>query len=225
MKANTVGELLQEGLIFDKEITGTTPFTIVSPTLYNLDGISFQPVTSSYSRTFAANGTTDNVVSATKTWTFHNGNFTAADVGATFTVTGSVADNGTYTITSVTDANTVVSTEAVPADETFTTAVTVVLNGGVALHYSFSTVAVSDDFVPANLPSLDQIPNAGDWANVTSKFADTGSPFFPALAAQTTLGTAYWQMYPLLARAVQWTVTPTSGQARFRLYFSAKGNR
>jgi hypothetical protein len=224
-KANSVGELFNEGLIYDAEITGTTPFVIYSPTMYHLDGICFQAVTSAYQRVITANGTTDHVVSSTKTWTFAGGAFTAADVGATFVIAHSVADNGTYTIASVTNGTTIVSTEAVASDETFTANVTMTLSGGVDLHYTFSDISVSNNYVPAKLPGLNQIPYAGDWAAVKAKFADTGSPFFPAIAAVTANGTAWYQMYPFVGRVVRWTITPTSGQSRFKFWIAAKGNR
>lgn len=61
----------------------------------------------------------DNVVAATDTWNIAAGGFTAADVGATFVVTGSATSDGTYTVESVTDGNTIVSVEDVAANETF----------------------------------------------------------------------------------------------------------
>jgi hypothetical protein len=78
-------------------------------------------------RTFLANGSTDAVVASTKTWTLANGAFTASDVGAAFVVTNSTADNGTYTIASVTSSTVVVVNETVPANETFGATVTFVL--------------------------------------------------------------------------------------------------
>ena len=56
---------------------------------------------------------TDNVDVSEETWNFANGNFTAADVGGSFTITGTTGglNDGTFTIASVTDANTVVSVE------------------------------------------------------------------------------------------------------------------
>lgn len=64
---------------------------------------------------------TDEVVAGTSTWTFANGGFTAADVGASFTITGTAGatNDGTYTIDSVTDDETVVSVEAPGGNETF----------------------------------------------------------------------------------------------------------
>lgn len=61
----------------------------------------------------------DNVVAATDTWNIAAGGFTAADVGATFVVTGTATSDGTYTVESVTDGNTIVSVEDVASNETF----------------------------------------------------------------------------------------------------------
>lgn len=63
----------------------------------------------------------DAVVAATKTWTLTNGAFTAADVGRILEVKGTAnsgANDGFYTIASVTDGTHVVTTEAPAADET-----------------------------------------------------------------------------------------------------------
>lgn len=226
MKANSVGELLTEALIYDQQITGTTPFNILGPTMYNLDSIAFQALTSAYQRTITVDPA-DHVVASSHTWTFANGAFTAADVGATLTVAGATNsnNNATVTIASVTNATTIV-TGGTQTNETFSNGTTTaVLNGGVVMSYTYSAIAVSNNYVSAKLPGLNQLPYAGDWADVTAKFANTGSPFFPALAAVTTLSTNWYQMNPFTGRVVRWTITPSAGQARFRFWIAGKGNR
>jgi hypothetical protein len=64
----------------------------------------------------------DTVDVSEETWTFANGNFTAADVGGSFTIEGTTGglNDGTFEIASVTDATTVVSVETPGgSDETF----------------------------------------------------------------------------------------------------------
>lgn len=65
-----------------------------------------------------AHHASDAVVGSTRTWTIGNGAFTAADVGATISVSGSASNDGQWTIQSVTSATVVVTTES-PTDETF----------------------------------------------------------------------------------------------------------
>lgn len=101
-------------------------------------------------RTFLANGSTDAVVASTKTFTLANGAFTASDVGATFVVTNSTADNGTYSIASVTSATVVVVNETVPANETFGATVTFVLSDVPYLAFTFTR---EDTGVAADPPS------------------------------------------------------------------------
>jgi hypothetical protein len=64
---------------------------------------------------------TDNVVAASGTWNIANGNFTAADVGASFTFAGAVngGNNGTFEILTVTDNNTVTTANTGLVNETF----------------------------------------------------------------------------------------------------------
>src|SRR5262245_21887587 len=56
----------------------------------------------------------DSVDVSEETWNFENGGFTEADVGGSFTITGTTGglNDGTYTIASVTDEDTVVTEEA-----------------------------------------------------------------------------------------------------------------
>jgi hypothetical protein len=65
-----------------------------------------------------AHHASDAVVGSTRTWTIGNGAFTQADIGATIAVSGSVSNDGQWTIQSVTSGTVVVTTES-PTDETF----------------------------------------------------------------------------------------------------------
>jgi hypothetical protein len=86
----------------------------------DIPNIGFQAVWDTAAARTPVVTNTDAVVSGTKTWTFANAAFTAADVGGTFTITGTdLGNDGTYTIASRTNATTVVSVEAPTADETF----------------------------------------------------------------------------------------------------------
>jgi hypothetical protein len=73
----------------------------------------------------------DAVVVATKTWSFVNGAFTAADVGRRLVVAGTTAgsNNGTFVIASVTNATTIVTATAPGgSNETFGVGVTQALH-------------------------------------------------------------------------------------------------
>lgn len=93
--------------------------------------VDFQAVWEAAAARSIVHNAADKVVVATKTWDFINGGFSAADVGGTFTVSGTAssgANDGTYTIASVTDADTIVSVEAPGgSNETFGSGVTVSL--------------------------------------------------------------------------------------------------
>lgn len=88
-------------------------------------------------RTFLANGSTDAVVASTKTFTLANGAFTPTDVGATINITNSVADNGAYTIATVTSSTVIVVNETVTSNETFGATVTFVLTDVPYLAFEF----------------------------------------------------------------------------------------
>lgn len=81
-------------------------------------GVSYEIVGGARS---SAAHSADAVVEATKTWTLTNGAFTAADVGRILEVKGTAnsgANDGFYTIASVTSTTVVVTTQAPAADET-----------------------------------------------------------------------------------------------------------
>jgi len=63
----------------------------------------------------------DNVVQATKTWTFTNGAFTPADIGRLLYITGTVGglNDGVFTVGNVLSSTTITTIEVPGADETF----------------------------------------------------------------------------------------------------------
>lgn len=87
------------------------------------------------------------------------------------------------------------------------------------------TVEVSGNYVSAKLPGLNQVPNAGDWTDVTALFADTGSPYFPEITAIAAPGQKFLHMAPIVPRRVRITVTPSAGAGNLLIYFGAKGQR
>lgn len=229
MKVNSIGDLFQENyLAKDRAVTDTTAITLISPALDDMDGISFQIVAGDYIQPLVVeDGDSVDEDTGTSTWTFANGAFTAGMVGGTITVSGATeaGNNDTFEITAVNSATEIETTDGSPVDETFTTAVNVIVTvDGDPIQATF-TVEVSDNFVRASLPGLNQIPYAGDWGVVTSKFANSGSPFFPAIAAITADGAPYYQMTPLVGRFVRWVITPTDGTGNLSFLYSAKGNR
>jgi len=85
-------------------------------------------LTGALARNVAAIGT-DNVVGSTRTWTIAGGNFSAADIGGSILVSGAAnpGNNGGFTIASVTNPTTIVTTGGTNVDETFTTSVLVIV--------------------------------------------------------------------------------------------------
>lgn len=217
-KINTVGDYFRENILLDGDespITGTDPVIVYGPEMGNLDGVSVQIVAEETRSFMIAPG--DAVVSATKTWTFANGNFGSGDVGGTFTIAGSVADDGTYTIDSVTDATTIVSTEAVASDETFdTSAVTISMTDPDLV--ATVAVEVSNDFVASRQPSLNQLPNAGHWSDISTAFS-------PAVGSISGAGDQFCQASPLVAKRLRVVITPASGAAAVWVLFAGRGNR
>jgi hypothetical protein len=228
-KANTVGSLFEENYLKKNfPSTGTTAITIVSPPLDDIDGISFQIVTGDYVQPLIVTAAdTVGIVTVVTTYTFANGAFVAAMVGGTITISGAVAagNNGTFTIAGVTSATVITVTTSTQVAATFagTENVTVTLTSD-PIQAAF-TVEISDNYSRGGISGMGQVANTGDWGAVTSKFANTGSPFFPAIAAITADGAPYYQMTPLVGRFVRWVITPTDGTGNLSFLYSAKGNR
>jgi hypothetical protein len=91
-----------------------------------IDNLGFQCKWTAPAARVVAHHAGDAVVASTKTWTFANGAFTAADVGGTFTMGGTsgTTNDGAFVIASVTNATTVVSVGSPGGNETFGSGVT-----------------------------------------------------------------------------------------------------
>jgi len=228
MNNQNVGDLLDENyLVKDRPVTGTAAVTVISPSIDWPDGISFQIKTADYVQPLLVTATDSVTTAADATWVFANGQFTAAMVGGTFVVKGATnaGNNGTKTITAVTNATTVVTAAGTTVTETFTAAVNVIVTVSADPIQAAFTVEVSDNYSRAQAPHAGQVPYAGDWAPVTTKFANTGSPFFPAIAAITADGSAYYQMVPFMGRYVRWVITPSAGTGNLSFLYTAKGSK
>jgi hypothetical protein len=217
MKRNTVGGLYKENVLRETYLlnSGTALHTI-TPSLEHLDGCSFVVAIDNVVRVIAANGTTDHVVSGTKTWTLSAGNFGQGDVGGTFVINTGL-NAGSYVIATVIDATHVTSVGAPAANETFGGTVTATLTD-LAL-VAVPTVQVSNNFSPAagTAPTLGQVPNAGRWPDITSAFS-------PAPATTNGTGEQFFQAYPLVAMRARLTLTPSAGAGYVSIYYCAKGN-
>src|SRR6476469_6913253 len=211
----SVGDLLGENVLRDQFVVSSVdydsdePFRTRTPQLDWVRGFGIVLVVEDYVRDLVLDET-DHVVASTKTWTFANGAFTAADVGGTFTVTDSVADDGTYTIASVTNATTIVSTEAVAGDETFDPDTVTVSVTSAPLQASTS-VDVSNDYVNEKLPGLGQLASEGHWADVSDMFD-------PAPPDITIADNTFFQADPLDARTARINIVPTAGASLVSLF-------
>ena len=115
---------------------------------------------------------TDAVVASTHTWTFANGNFTSADVGATMTVSGAAQsnNNAAVTIASVTNRTTVV-TGGTQTNETFVPGAP--LRVKVARTSTLAgawVIEISDNYSPDGAAVNGQSPDGGIWSDVTALF-------------------------------------------------------
>jgi hypothetical protein len=184
--------------------------------MHDLDGISFQLKTAAGVRTIVVTAA-DNVVAGTHTWTFANGAFTADDVGGTLTVSGAsqANNNATVTISSVTNATTIVTT-GTQTNETFTTPTNLTVTvTGAAMNGTW-TIEASNDYASGELGQSDA---AGAWTDITASFVTISA----VVGVQTkfTMSTI-----PILsARYVRAKLTPTAvGRALASANVYAKGN-
>lgn len=177
-----------------------------------LDDLSFQVKWALNERTIVVTDT-DEVVAATKTWTFANGAFTAADVGATFVLAGSASNDGTYTIASVTNPTTIVSVEAPVGDETFA---------------GTETLTLTQEG-PTGVLSVDG-SNDGPLMDVDTRIEDpsgvVGDAPIVTVSSGNPAATASSLIIPLTKRAEVWArlvYTRTSGQGTLNCGFAGKG--
>lgn len=162
----------------------------------------------------------DNVDGATMTWTLALGGFTAGDIGAVLRVNGSVSNDGTYTIASVTDEHTVV-TGGSPTDEVFGADVAVFLiDDGVDPVAGVWTVEVINDYVPPATAGV-----YGQPVNPLPKChpADITSQFSPAIAPVADVDDNQYVQAQLTGRAILFTFTPDgSGGGSASVFYFAK---
>lgn len=195
-----------EGDVLDVYLSNTsTPALSAVIPLQDMDTASLQLIVDS-TRTLVL-GTGDKVVAGTKTFTFANGAFTADDTNGTLTITGAAngGNNSTFTISSVTNATTVVCSAATGlVDETFGANVKVVVTD-TQLQGAWK-IAVSNNYSNGG----DAPANAGRWTDVTSQFRDADNN---PIAAVTTTASSQNQYVQgdISARAMQITFTPSTG--------------
>jgi hypothetical protein len=219
MKRNTVGELYKENVLREDFLYNSGDvLSTITPSIAHMDGLSFILCVDQAVRVITANGTTDHVVSGTKTWTFAGGAFGQGDVGGTFVLAGSASNNGSYVISTVVDEFTVTTVGAPVGNETFTSSVTATLTD-LDLQAT-PTVQVSNNYSPAagTFPTLGQVPNTGRWPDITAQFS-------PSLAPISGDGEQFVQCYPLVAQRARLTITPTAGAALISIFYCAKGNQ
>lgn len=159
----------------------------------------------------------DAVVGSTKTWTIANGGFTAGDVGRALVVTGSVSNDGTYTIASVTNGRVMV-TGGTPTNETFTSSVRFFVRTTATALIGSWKIEVSNDYVPASSgASYGQSPNDGKWTDITASF----SPDVVDSVTASIYDSQYVQA-DLTARDIRFTFTSdgTGAGTAMVLYFA-----
>lgn len=179
--------------------------------------ISFELTTAAGTRSIPVIAT-DNVVGATKVWTFAGGAFTADDVGGTITVAGATngANNGTFTITA--QGGTTVTTGGAPVNETFTTPTNLIVTStGLTITAGTWTIEGSNSYSQAEPNAPDA---AGTWSDITTSFT--------AITAVTTNQTKFTMssIARLSARSVRAKLTlGAAGRTRANALVCAKGAR
>jgi hypothetical protein len=203
MNKETKGQGKDAFILDHVAFDNTTPIVSPGDDMRRYDSVGIQLVSDFTTQSFTASGS-DHVVDSTKTWTLSEFTFTGL-AGATITIEGSAASDGTFTIQSVTSAHVIVTTVGPGADETFSSAVTVTVTQIQDPPAGDWKIEVSNDFVPVtNGTAYGQPSNDGTWTDITSAFS-------PSIAAVTTAGTQYAQA-DLTARTLRYTFTPSGGQ-------------
>ena len=178
-----------------------------------VDNLSFQAKWAIATRSIDVLGT-DTVVAATKTWHFANGAFTAADVGATFVIAGSVSNNGSFVVASVTNATTIVSVGAPGGNETFPGSATMTITD-VGPTGTFAVQGSNDGPGPENVDTR-LIQPSGTLGASTIVTVSSGNP----------AATASSLIIPITGRAENWArlaYTRASGTGLLDVGFMGKG--
>jgi len=149
---------------------------------------------------------TDAVVASSHTWTFANGNFTSADVGATVTASGAAQsnNNASVVISSVTNRTTIV-TNGTQTNETFVPGAP--LRVKVARTSTLAgtwAIEVSNNYSPDGAAVNGQTPDGGIWTDITSAF-------LPTVTAPAGSPTSQYVQADLGAREFRVRFTPSSG--------------
>ena len=230
-----IGENNKANIFLDADINADVQAHIGGPLdMTRIRAVSLQLITEdrvSNQRQFDVTNT-DNVVASTHTWTMANGGFLATDVGGRLIVSGTVSNDGTYTITSRTSA-TVVVTGGTQVNETFAATVR---RSPIAFVIPPGTldgawlIEASNDYVGPKQASNFGDPTLGreHWTNVTTMFTIPGVPGGTAsaaiavvshLTASTTNQLA--QAAVLTCRKLRITFTATAGSGRALALISA----
>lgn len=210
------GNLFHDGrVVYQSPTSGTTPLSIIIPGAENFDNFGFQLITEDAPRTVIVTGT-DHVVAATRTWTFANAAFTAADVGGSITVAGATnaGNNGTFPIASVTSGTVVVTTGGTQVDETFSASVTLVVTKKTVA--GVWTLQASNSYNDGGM-GFGAVAAAGSWPDATSLLNATPT----AVSAPSD---QYRQLQGFGGRALRLTLTPSTGSALVTVYCFAKSN-
>jgi hypothetical protein len=213
-----MGAKRQKGQSDDAEIineafTGTDAIVSSGDDMREFDSVGAQLIVD-YNQTEFSGSDSDDVVDLTKTWTLSEFTFTGLE-GATIRVEGSATSDGDYVIDTVTSAHVIVTTAGPGADETFDDALRVTVIRTDDPPAGDWSIEVSNNFVPeTNGTVYGQVPNAGDWTDITSQFS-------PVIAAVTDEDSQYVQA-DLTARDIRYTFTPSSGQGIVKVRRFAK---
>lgn len=227
MKSNTWGDNGRNGRLFDSQVVDfdESDETVWSrPTLIeNYDGLSLQLVSGGARPIIVLEG--DNVDAGTSTWTLKGGHFSAADVGGIFTVAGSVAVDGPYTIDTVVNPWTVTTVETPAGDETLDPDDVTI---DMVQHSPFGTwtIRVSNTYCAGS--SSEVASDGSPWTPL-----DNANDFNPAIEpvseqyVEDTDNSANQgvQCAPFMYRAFQVGFTPSAGAGPISAYGFAKGNR
>lgn len=182
------------------------PFTII-----DFDNIGIQLIGLKAGREIEVNvDEDDGVVQSTKTWTLANGDFTAGDEGDSFVVSGTVSNDGTYTIDTVVDSHTFTTVEAPGADETFgRSALFWITDVDIPSLVGTWGVQVSNSFTPS-ASGLDYSQDSGfrgRWTDITTQFSPTIATLVSTTGIADTTG-QYIQANPMATRCIRVQFTP-----------------
>jgi hypothetical protein len=208
-----MGAKRQKGQSDDAEIineafTGTDAIVSSGDDMREFDSVGAQLIVD-YNQTEFSGSDSDSVDDSSKTWTLTEFTFTGME-GATIRVEGSATSDGDYEIDTVTSAHVIVTLTGPGADETFDNALRVTVIRTDDPPAGDWKIEVSNNFVPeTNGTVYGQVPNAGDWTDITSQFS-------PVIAAVIDEDSQYVQA-DLTARDIRYTFTPSSGQGIVKL--------